>query len=78
VNTERTNILTFPNKLPALFKKYGNRLQLKAWGNTDMLTIESRDPALRVKDVLKEFELQTYAELISTETEVQNRYRKKS
>jgi hypothetical protein len=32
---------------------------------------------LRVKDVLKEFELQTYAELISTETEVQNRYRKK-
>jgi beta-ureidopropionase len=75
LNTDRTNILTFPNRLPELFKKYGNRLQLKVWGSTDMLTIESRDASLKVKDVLKEFELQTYAELIATETQVQNQYR---
>ncbi|MBL7697791.1 MAG: carbon-nitrogen hydrolase family protein [Chitinophagaceae bacterium] len=77
LNTERTNILTFPNRLPELFRKYGNRLQLKAWGSTDMLTIESNDATLRVKDVLKEFGLQTYAELIATETRVQNEYRGK-
>jgi len=75
LNIERTNILTFPNRLPELFKKYGHRLQFKVWGNTDMLTVESRDPALKVADVLKEFDLPTYAELIRNETNVQDRYR---
>lgn len=77
LNMERTNILTFPNRLPELFSKYGGRLRLKAWGNTDMLTIESVDPKLRVKEVLREFNLMTYREQLESETKVQNEYRLK-
>ncbi len=58
-----------------MFKKYGDRLRIKVWGNTEVITIESRDPGLKVLNVLKEFEIPTYADLLKNETEIQNKYR---
>ena len=77
INLEKVNVTTWPtrDKLPDLFKKYGERLGIKVWGNTEVITIESRDPQLKVLDVLKEFEIPTYADLLKNETEVQNKYR---
>jgi predicted amidohydrolase len=77
INLEKVNVTTWPTNgmLPDLFKKYGDRIGIKVWGNTEVITIESRDPALKVLNVLKEFEIPTYADLLKKETEVQNKYR---
>jgi hypothetical protein len=77
INMNKANVTTWPTngQLPDLFKKYGDRLRIKVWGTTDVITIESRDPQLKVLNVLKEFEIPTYAELLRNETDVQNKYR---
>lgn len=77
INLEKVTVTTWPTngQLPDLFKKYGDRLRIKVWGNTDVITIESRDPQLKVLDVLKEFDIPSYANLLKNETEVQNKYR---
>jgi beta-ureidopropionase len=78
INMEKVNVTTWPTNgvLPDVFKKYGDRLGIKVWDKTDVITIESRDPGLKVHDVLKEFEIPTYAELLKHETEVQEKYRR--
>ena len=77
INLEKVNVTTWPTngELAGLFKKYRERIRIKAWGNTEVVTIESRDPDLKVLDVLKEFKIPTYAALLKNETEVQNKYR---
>jgi beta-ureidopropionase len=77
INLEKVNTPTWPTRdiLPELFNKYGNRLEIKDWDYTDIITIESRDPELKVSDVLKEFDIQSYDELIRTTEETQNKYR---
>ena len=77
INLDKVNTPTWPTNdhLPALFKKYGNRLGVKVWGNTDVITIESRDPALNVLNVLKEFGIVSYPELLKNDTAIQNKYR---
>jgi predicted amidohydrolase len=77
VNLEKVNTPTWPtrDRLPELFNKYGNRLEIKVWDNTDVITIESQDPRLKVLDVLKEFDIQSNDELLRTTEETQNKYR---
>jgi hypothetical protein len=77
INLDKVNVTTWPtrDRLPDVFSKYGSRLGIKVWGNTGVITIESRDPELRVANVLKEFQIPTYAELLQKETEVQTKYR---
>jgi beta-ureidopropionase len=77
VNLEKANTPTWPtrDKLPELFNKYGNRLAIKVWDDTDVITIESRDPGLKVNDVLKESGIQSNEELLATTEEIQNKYR---
>jgi hypothetical protein len=77
INLDKVNVTTWPtrDRLPDVFSKYGKRLEIKVWGNTGVITIESRDAALKVADVLKEFKIPTYAELLKNETEVQTKYR---
>lgn len=77
VNLEKVNVTTWPtrDRLPDVFSKYGERVGVKVWGNTGVITIESRDPELKVRSLLKEFEIPTYAELLEKETEVQEKYR---
>jgi predicted amidohydrolase len=78
INLEKVNVTTWPtrDRLPDLFKKYGERLGVKVWGNTHVITIESRDPALKVADVLKEFEIPEFSEFFEKQTEVQTKYRR--
>lgn len=77
VNLEKVNTPLWPtgNKIPGVLKKYGNSLGIKVWDHTDIITIESRDPRLKLADVLKEFEITTIDERISSAEEVQNKYR---
>jgi predicted amidohydrolase len=77
VNLEKVNTPTWPtrDRLPEIFNKYGNRLQIKVWEKTDVITLESRDPGLKIADVLKEFDILSNSQLVITSEEVQNRYR---
>jgi len=77
INLEKANTPTWPtrDKLPALFEKYGDRLTIKVWDETDVITIESRDAGLKVADVLKEFDIQSNDELVAATEQVQNTYR---
>jgi beta-ureidopropionase len=77
INLEKVNTDTWPtnDRLPDLFNKYGNRLGIKVWDNTGVITIESRDPRIKVRDVLREFNIQTIDENIKSSEEVQDKYR---
>ena len=77
VNLEKACTPVWPtrDRLPDLFKKYGNKLDIKVWDATDVITIESRDKDLRVADVLKEFEINSNHELVLTTEETQKKYR---
>jgi beta-ureidopropionase len=79
INLEKINTDTWPTngRLPEIFSKYGNRLEIKVWDNTGIITIASLDPQLKVRDVIKEFELQTVDENIRTAEDVQVKYRLK-
>jgi beta-ureidopropionase len=77
INLDKVNVDAWPTngRLPDVFKKYGNRLEIKVWDNTGVVTIESHDPAVNVRDVLKEFRIQTSEEIYQKTLEVQKKYR---
>jgi len=77
MNLDKVKVTADPTiyQLPDVFRQYGNRLRIKVWGNTDVITIESRDPLLQVLNVLKEFEIPTYADLLKNETDIQSKHR---
>lgn len=77
INLEKVNTDTWPTneRLPDIFKKYGDRVGVKVWDNTQVITIESLDTELKVRDVLKEFDLLTIDEVIKASEEVQINYR---
>jgi beta-ureidopropionase len=77
INLEKANADTWPTneRLPELFAKYGGSLGIRVWDNTGVITIESFDPDLKVRDVLKEFKIQTIDENIKTAEDVQIKYR---
>ena len=77
INLEKVNADTWPTngRLPDLFSKYGDRLHIKVWDNTGVITIESMDPGLKVRDVMKEFEILTVEENVKASEVVQDKYR---
>jgi beta-ureidopropionase len=77
INLEKINADTWPtnDRLPDLFNKYGSRLGIKVWDNTGVITIESLDPAIKVRDVLKEFKIMTIEENVKASEIVQDKYR---
>ena len=77
INLEKVNADTWPtnDRLPDLFNKYGDRLGIKVWDNTGVITIESLDPGIKVKDVLKEFKIMTIEENVKASEVVQDKYR---
>ena len=79
INLEKVTVTTWPtrDRLPDIFRQYGDRLKIKVWDNTGLITLESRDPQLKVRQVLREFDIPTYAELISRETSLQDKHRPK-
>ncbi len=77
VNLEKELLEIWPQvqRFPEIEKKYGNRLRIKIYHPENWATIESRDPELKVKEVLKEFGLPTLAEQLKEATEIQDKYR---
>ena len=77
VNLEKVVAATWPtnNKLASMFRKYRDRVAVKVWANAELITIESRDPGLKVRNVLKEFNILTYLEQLKHESEEQEKYR---
>jgi predicted amidohydrolase len=77
INLEKTNTDTWPTNemIPKLFEKYGDRIGIKVFDNTEVITIESFDRNLRVADVLREFKISTVAENVRASELVQDRYR---
>jgi beta-ureidopropionase len=77
INLEKANTDTWPTneRIPELFSKYGDRLGIKVWDNTGVITVESFDRDLKVSDVLREFKIQSIDENIRSSEEVQNKYR---
>lgn len=79
VNLEKAFLEIWPQvlKFGDIEKKYGRRIRIKIYHPENWATIESRDPELKVADILKEFELPTLAEQIKEATEIQDKYRLK-
>ena len=77
INLEKINADTWPTneRLPDLFNKYGSNLGIKVWDNTGVITIESLDPDIKVRDVLKEFKIMTVEENVRASEVVQDKYR---
>ena len=78
INLEKVNADTWPtnDRLPDLFNKYGSSLGIKVWDNTGVITIESLDPDLKVRDVLKEFKIMTIEENVKASEMAQDKYRR--
>ena len=77
INLEKVNTDTWPTneRIPDIFNKYGDRVGIKVWENTQVITIESLDPDLKVRDVIREFDLMTIDEVINASEAVQIQYR---
>lgn len=55
--------------------KYGRKIHINILHPEDTATIESRDPEVRIHDVLREFEIPPYDEHIGEADEIQNKAR---
>jgi len=77
VNLEKENVNTWPARdaLPDLFVRYGDRLAIQVHDHTGIITIESLDPGLTVKDVLREFNIPTVNEHLQDSQAVQDQFR---
>ena len=85
LNLEKEYVPTFPAKyhIPEILKKYKDRVKIKVVRDTGggagtgagHITIESLDPDLFVRDILKEFEIPTFRSEIKESEKVQARYR---
>jgi beta-ureidopropionase len=77
VNLEKEFIHIWPQtlKFHDIQKKYGRKVRFQVYHKENWATIESLDPEIKVRDVLKEYELPTYDEQIAEATQIQNKYR---
>jgi predicted amidohydrolase len=77
INLEKLCVPVWPirDRFPAIFKKYGRKIFLKVFDVEGFVAIESRDPDVKILNVLREFGEPTYDERIKNETEIQDKYR---
>jgi predicted amidohydrolase len=77
INLEKTFVHIWPQvrRFDDIQKKYGRKICFNINHLENWATIESLDPEIKVKEVLKEFELPTYDEQIREATEIQDKYR---
>lgn len=77
VNLEMAFLLSWPavQSFGEIQRKYGRRVHLRTFDEEEWTLIESRDPKLKVADILEEFGLQNHAEMIAHNAEVQEKYR---
>ncbi len=79
VNLEKVFLHTWPfcERFRDVQEKYGRKINIKTFAEEEWSIIESRSADVKVADVMKEFEFQTYEELIHTSDERQKEMRPK-
>jgi beta-ureidopropionase len=79
VNLEKVFIHIWPQvtRFDDVQKKYGRKIRFKIYHPENWATLESLDPDLKVRDILKEFDLPSYDEQLKEATEIQDKYRLK-
>jgi beta-ureidopropionase len=77
VNLEKAFLEIWPqvNKFDAIQKKYKRKIRIKILHLENWATIESLDPEIKVRDILKEYDLPSFDEQIDEATLIQNKYR---
>jgi beta-ureidopropionase len=77
VNLEKEFLHIWPNtlKFGDIQKKYGRRIRFKIFHPENWATLESLDPAVKVKDILREYEIPTYDEQLKEAISLQQKYR---
>jgi beta-ureidopropionase len=80
VNLEKQFLHIWPHtlKFDAIQKKYGRKIRFKIYHPENWATLESLDPAIKVNDILKEYEIPTYDEQMREATLLQEQYRLKT
>lgn len=77
VNLEKAFLHSWPysRKFPAIQKKYGRKVNCYSLSEEEISIIEVLAPGLKVKDILKEFDLDTYKESLRIAEEQQAKLR---
>ncbi len=77
INLEKELIQIWPyiRKVKDIRKKYRDKVKVEVYNPENWMTIESRDPEIKVKDVLKEYEILTLDEHLRKNEIVQDKYR---
>lgn len=78
VNMEKVFLATWPYvyRFKEIRNKYGRKVRITTFHEEEWSVIESLSPDISVNDILKEFELKTYEEHISSAESLQNKTRK--
>ena len=79
INFEKVLIQIWPHtlKFDSIQKKYGRKVRFKIYHEENWATLESLDPDVKVKEILKEYEIPSFDEQIAEATAIQNQYRLK-
>ncbi|MFC1558117.1 carbon-nitrogen hydrolase family protein [candidate division KSB1 bacterium] len=68
-------IANYSKRLNDIKKKYGRKVLITYLNDEDWVTLESRSPDVRVKDIYEEYELVPHWDYIKLETKLQDNYR---
>lgn len=77
VNLEKVLLHIWPQtlKFKDIQKKYGRKVRFQVFHLENWATLESLDPDIKIKDILKEYDLPTYDEQITEATQIQQKHR---
>lgn len=77
VNLEKVLIHIWPQvrRFDEIQKKYGQKIRIKIYHPENWATIESLDPDVKVREVLREFDLPDYDEQLREATVIQDKFR---
>jgi predicted amidohydrolase len=80
INLEKAFLHTWPyvNRFDDVVAKYGPGIRIRTCADEEWSIIESLDPAIRVQDVLREFELRTMTEHLEIAQRLQDQRRPKA
>jgi predicted amidohydrolase len=77
INLEKVLIHVWPyiRKVKDIREKYKEKVKINIYHPENWITIESRDPDVKLKNILREYEIPTYEEHLAKNEKVQDTYR---
>ncbi len=78
LNLEKAFISTWPyvRQFSAIRKKYGRKVRIRTWAEEEWTILESRDPEIKIADVLREFDFKTLTQDIGAADRAQRQARR--